>query len=120
MLARAVTKAWQDSLEAPPPIGRVYHPEADDPPSSIGWSRPEEPLEFIPAVQDDGDSHLEFEAANHRQIIPKRRVVASETPKADGLWRSYEFWMGIVAGAGIVFVIKTILAAIAPFGVYWY
>lgn len=133
MLVRAVTKAWEESLDGPPSIGRVYQPPTDGQPlssASVGWCRPEATGIVDHAANDDvGPEHQAPIAAHHERndvvrgdpkIIPKRRVVAIQAPPDESLWRSYEFWMGIVVGAGIVLVIKTVLAVQAPFGVSWY
>ena len=133
MLARAVTKAWQESLDGPPSIGRVYQPKVDKrtlSSSSVGWCRPDTVDVVEHAANDDVDPELRGEslAPSGREhvmpgapkIIPKRRVVSAQTADTDSLWTSYEFWMGIVAGAGVVLVIKTVLAVQAPFGVSWY
>ncbi len=133
MLVRAVTKAWQESLDGPPSIGRVYQSKADKrtlSSASVGWCRPGTADLVDHAANDDVDPEASGEAQGMREwkgadradprIIPKRRVVTTQTTPAESLWTSYEFWMGIVAGAGIVLVIKTVLAIQAPFGVYWY
>lgn len=135
MLARAVTKAWQDSLNGPPSIGRVHQPKSVDralSTSSIGWCRPETSDVIDRVANDDGGGQSEVDIEERDQIvpevapqitpqiIPKRRGVQPVATASDSLWTSYEFWMGIVVGAAIVFVIKTILAVQAPLGVYWY
>jgi hypothetical protein len=133
MLVRAVTKAWQESLDGPPSIGRVYQPKSVDqrPPSaSVGWCRPNAASVVDDAANDDVEPGRHVERQVQREpadtpragpgIVPKRRAVAKKPAPADSLWTSYEFWMGIVAGAGFVLVIKTVLAVQAPFGVYWY
>jgi hypothetical protein len=133
MLVRAVTKAWQESLDGPPSIGRVYRPKAEErtiSSASVGWCRSGTAKFADHAANDDVDpdgrrenlnlwAHEDMVSADPR-IIPKRRVVVSQTAPSDSLWTSYEFWMGIVAGAGAVLLIKTVIAIQAPYGIYWY
>jgi hypothetical protein len=133
MLVRAVTKAWQESLDGPPSIGRVYRPKVNKrtlSSATLGWCRPGSVDLADHAANDDvgpeprGQSldrwGREDSAHVDPKIFPKRPGVATQPSSADSLWTSYEFWMGIVAGASIVLVIKTVLAVQAPFGVYWY
>lgn len=133
MLVRAVTKAWEESLDGPPSIGRVYQPNADRQQlssASVGWCRPDTTNVVDHAANDDvGPEQRATIAVQAEQdavvranpkIIPKRRVVAIKDPPEESLWTSYEFWMGIVVGAGAVLVVKTVLAVQAPFGVTWY
>jgi len=123
MLVRAVTKAWQDNLDGPPSIGRVYQPKATSQiseNSSMGWCRADRDDTVHHVANDDCDDDPEIQPAKRDDIVPKRRGAAQEATPPERLRTSYEFWMGIVVGAGAVLVIKTVLAVQAPFGVTWY
>lgn len=123
MLVRAVTKAWRDSLDGPPSIGRVYQPKPigqTSQSSSLGWRRPAMDDAIHHAANDDVDDDPEFHAVKRDDIVPKRRGASPEELPPERLRTSYEFWMGIVVGAGAILVIKTVLAVQAPFGVTWY
>ena len=123
MLVRAVTKAWQDSLDGPPSIGRVYQPKPTGRPHqepSMGWHRPAMDHAVHHADGDAQADNSEVRAHKQDPIVPIRRGAPLEAPDSQGLRKSYEFWMGIVVGAGAVLVVKTVLAVQAPFGVTWY
>lgn len=124
MVASAVTKIWRDSLDGPPSIGRVYQPEPANErtqAASIGWCQPPQGSDFQQIPANDTGAHPEIGATKTKKpIVPKRRVVTSTESDTDGLLKSYEFWMGIVAGAGCVLAIKTVFAVQSPFGVGWY
>lgn len=129
MVAYAVTRAWQKSLEAPPPDDRNEQLALDSEgpmPTTHGWHRREATKVVDQAVAgsetkadtEDDDHPISFGKGDN--IVPRRAAVSSVEPPADSLMASREFWMGIVFGAGIVLVIKTVLAVQAPFGIHWY
>jgi|GEM_PF-5678274 len=123
MLVRAVTKTWQDSLDGPPSIGRVYQPnraERMSPTSAIGWCRPAMTHGAHYVANDDGDDDPAINPVKRNDFVPMRRGVPGPKEPSDSFRTSHQFWMGIVVGAGIVFVIKTVLSVQAPFGVTWY
>jgi hypothetical protein len=71
-------------------------------------------------VDDDAGAYPAIGAVTPGLVVPRRRGASTATPPSEGLWTSYEFWMGIVAGAGAVLLVKTVLAVQAPFGLDWY
>ncbi|MEZ5932992.1 MAG: hypothetical protein R3F54_13745 [Alphaproteobacteria bacterium] len=130
-------------MNGPLSIGRVHQPKPAGEASqvaAIGWSRPDadpvgRPVMFEAgfhadeaasgppddrAAHDDNSGIPERQTASLDQIVPKRRGTQTVAEPSERVWTSYEFWMGIVAGAAAVLVVKTILAVRAPFGVDWY
>lgn len=137
MVARAVTKVWRDSLGGRPSIGRVYTPALTDgrparqaggwcPPKAVEVAEPRAGAAAPAAIdtdreaQDDDHDPAVLTIAEDHAIIPRRRAAPVVEPPSDSLWTSHEFWMGLALGAGIVLVIKTILAVQAPYGIDWY
>ena len=135
MVANAVTKAWRKSLEDPTSVAGADRllPDGERPPTSPhGWHRPnaadpahhalseQETAALRHPANDAGDDDLETRRDRRDDIVPRRVAVSSVDQPEDGFWRSHEFWMGIVIGAAVVFVIKTVLAVRAPFGVDWH
>lgn len=125
MLARSVTKIWQESLDGPPSIGKVYHPQPVDyvkPPRPSGdWHLPKEQVDAGQVVDEDVTLYPQIDLVKkEKPIVPKRRFAQSMERPSEGLWTSHEFWMGIVVGAGIVVVAKMMLAIQAPYGINWY
>ncbi len=134
MVARAVMKAWQDSLGDVPPVGRVYRRGSEGGNvgrESCGWRPP------VDADQDvlrtnDGDSHLAshdddddgddppIRVGRRGNIVPRRPGAPARGAAEESLWASHMFWKGVVVGAAIVFLIKTVLAVRTPHGIDWY
>ncbi len=128
MVAQAVTRAWQASLAASPPIDRPSSPELlNNVRSSSGvWQRPvaNEDVQVptnprIPA-NDDIDEDPNIHVDKRDDIVPRRPGVASGSISDDSFWSSHYFWKGIVVGAAIVLLVKTVIAVQAPHGVDWF
>jgi hypothetical protein len=137
MLVRAVTETWKSSLDHPPSIGRVYQPDlsgVDGKEGAFGWERPDvkDEAEAVvaapvaeleaapPQALDQVDEDPEIQVSRREDIVPKRRGASKDKPADDRIWTSHEFWKGIVIGAGVVLLVKTILAVQAPYGIDWY
>lgn len=142
MVARAVTRVWQASLQAPQPAevsSRAGVREeasfeerawsADDPwPERGGWQRRSAAPVLAPAAEDDagqppfidGEEDPEIRVAKRHDIVPRRPGVVSDAPPSESLWSSHLFWKGVVIGAAVVLLVKTALAVQAPYGIDWY
>lgn len=142
MVARSVTRVWQSSLNQPPSVGKVYQSQSSgaalpNAPSSeaapvsraVNQGQHEPPEKLPPSGEGFDDPKISL--ANPMSIVPKRRAVggrasSSEAPFPEpsetnvSLMNSPEFWKGTVLGAGIVLLIKTLIAVKAPYGVDWY
>ncbi len=128
MVAQAVTRAWQASLAAAPPIDRPSSPELLDhvrsPPGV--WQRPaanedaQASADPKIAANDDFDEDPSIRVDKRDDIVPRRPGVVSGTISDDSLWSSHHFWKGVVIGAAIVLLVKTIIAVQAPHGVDWF
>ncbi|MGI9484876.1 MAG: hypothetical protein ACR2RF_03135 [Geminicoccaceae bacterium] len=128
MVARAVTRAWQASLAAPSPIDRSGSSAAQEKGrSSLGeWQRPvageDVQISAVPnvAANDDTDEDPNIQVDKRDDIVPRRPGVAGGSTPDDSLWSSHYFWKGIVVGAAIVLLVKTVIAVQAPLGVDWF
>ena len=126
MVARAVMKAWRESLDSETDV--VPAPNSDTrgrgaKRSAVGWERP--PSNDMP-VGGSGDFRPgESDAAEreHCGIVPRRPLASSrpaEPATTEGFWKSHHFWKGVVVGALIVLLVKTVIAVQAPYGIGWY
>lgn len=126
------------SLGGAPPTGRIYQPRGKDEAGSLdcGWQRPRVSAEIEhPADDTDGVSSLrphdqpaqqveeddpEIHVIKRDDIVPIRRGAIDDGKADDGFWSSHLFWKGIVLGAAVVLLVKTVLEVQAPFGIDWY
>ena len=122
MVARAVMKAWQASLADAPPVhgGRRSEESGDAPPSTYGWQRSVSDHDVPIPANDPGEDDPEISVAKRNDIVPRRPAAAARAASDDSIWSSHLFWKGLVVGAGIVLLAKTVLAVQVPFGVDWY
>lgn len=140
MVARAVTRVWQASLQAPLPAAPSGRAAAQEEASFAesewpveearlekgAWQRPSTSLANddageLPFV--DGEEDPEIRVAKRHDIVPRvprRPTVVSDAPPSESLWSSHLFWKGVVIGAAVVLLIKTALAVQAPYGIDWY
>lgn len=122
MVARAVMRAWQASLAVSPPIDRTRSPEVLENvrSSSGGWQRPVTNENVHIPANDDADEDPSIRVEKREDIVPRRPGVASGSTLDESFWSSHHFWKGIVVGAVIVLLVKTIIAVQAPLGIDWY
>ena len=128
MVARAVTRVWQASLAAPSPIDRSGSSATLEkvPSSPGGWQRSgvsksvQSPASLDAAANDDVDEDPNIQVDKRDDIVPRRPGVAGGSTLDDSLWASHYFWKGIVVGAAVVLLVKTVIAVQAPHGIDWF
>ena len=134
MVARVVMKAWQESLADAPPVHRVYpidpvqpadpvhrsEESGDAPPSTYGWQRSVSEHDVPIPANDAGEDDPEISVAKRDDIVPRRPAAAARAVSDESFWSSHLFWKGLVVGAGLVLLAKTVMAVQAPFGIDWY
>lgn len=122
MVARAVTRAWQASLAASPPIDRSSTPDVLENvrSSAVGWQRPVTNRDVQSPANDDTDEDPNIRVDKRDDIVPRRPGVASGSTLDESFWSSHHFWKGIVVGAVFVLLVKTVIAVQAPHGVDWF
>lgn len=129
MVARAVTRVWLASLAEAPPIHRSSSQEVLKTvrPSSKVWQRPVASQDGrMPAqdghmpANDDTEDDPSIQVDKRDDIVPRRPGAASEPTLDESFWSSHHFWKGIIVGAAIVLLVKTVLAVQAPYGVDWF
>ncbi len=122
MVARAVTRTWLASLAASPPVDRSSSPEVLENVRSTpdAWHRPLKKEDVQIPANDDTDDDPNIRVDKRDDIVPRRPGVAGDAMLDESFWSSHHFWKGIVVGAVIVLLVKTVFAVQAPHGVDWF